>query len=109
MKSKRLTNVLLAVIAVNLTVLTLSQVNVFPEAKADAQPMSANETAFPPSQYGIVPVNADGSITVKLVPGDEIDVNITGIDTYDEMDVNIDEVGGGSVSYGGPLEVEIDD
>jgi hypothetical protein len=36
-----------------------------------------------------------------------LDVNISRISTFDELDVNIEEIGGGFLSRGGPIPVEI--
>ena len=117
MKVNRFTQFLLAVIAINLTFLSLSQINIIPKAYGD-------EVASPNryGNYALVPVNEDGSIDVRISSADELDVNITGIDTFDEMevtiegintrdelDVNLDEIGGSYVSSGGPIKVEIDD
>jgi len=88
MKSNKLKNIFLGIIAINLTLLTLFQLNIWPSTvNAHELPSTVN--------YGLVPLNEDGSINVKLSSSDVIDVNI-------------DEVGGGYVSYGGPISVEID-
>ena len=64
MKSTK-TNILLAIIAFNLTLLTFIQLEIWP-TKANA-----NELGLDPSiNYGLVPLNDDGSI----------DVNIRGLD-----------------------------
>jgi len=55
-----------------------------------------------------IPVNDDGSINVKIVSSDVIDVNIENISTRDKLNVNISELGGGFVRYNGPLNVKID-
>ena len=88
MKSNKLKNIFLGIIAINLTLLTLFQLNIWPST------VNANELTSTVN-YGLVPLNEDGSINVKLSSSDVIDVNI-------------DEVGGGYVSYGGPISVEID-
>jgi hypothetical protein len=76
MKSKK-TNILLGIIAINLTLLTLIQLEIWP-TKANA-----NELGLDPSiNYGLVPLNEDGSI----------DVNISSMTT--DMDVNIRKVAG---------------
>jgi hypothetical protein len=62
----------------------------------------------PNINYGLIPLNEDGTISVKLSANDEIDVNIVGVNTNDELDVNIDQIGGGYVSHGGPISVEVD-
>jgi len=84
MKSNKLKNIFLGIIAINLTLITLIQLSIWPST-ANATDLNAN--------YGLVPLNEDGSINVRLSASDVIDVNI-------------DEVGGGYVSYG-KLKVEI--
>ncbi|MEL6534132.1 MAG: hypothetical protein AAFQ98_01910 [Bacteroidota bacterium] len=105
MKTDRWTKILLTVIALNLTFLSLSKLEIIPKAYADEPKPAA---VYPNSPYGLVPVNADGSINVRLNALDEIDVNITGISTFDELDVNIEEVGGFMVGAG-PLKVKVVD
>jgi len=87
MKSKK-TNIFLGIIAINLTLLTLIQLEIWP-TKANASELNSN------LNYGLVPLNEDGSINVKLSSSDVINVNIN-------------EVGGGYISYGGPISVKID-
>ena len=86
MKSNKLKNIFLGIIAINLTLFTLFQLNIWPST------VNANELTSTVN-YGLVPLNEDGSINVRLSASDVIDVNI-------------DEVGGGYVSYG-KLKVEI--
>jgi|TARA_B110000902_G_C14201163_1_gene547799 hypothetical protein len=69
----------LTIIAVCLTVLTLKQVDIIPKAYANAvenniMPLNTN--------YGLVPVNEDGSITVKLSSSSVMDVNIEEVNRY---------------------------
>lgn len=117
MKSSIYLNILLTVIAVNLSFQTLQELNIIPTAHASETEISN----ISEPEFGLVPLNENGKIEVEFLPPDEIDVNITGIDTYDELDVNIagietsdeldvniDEIGGGYVSNGGPIAVEID-
>ena len=76
----KLKNVFLGVIAINLTLLTLFQLNIWPStANANEYISSVN--------YGLVPLNTDGSVSVKLSSSDIINVNI-------------DEVGGGMFPMG---------
>ena len=116
MKTDRLTKFLLSIIAGCLCLLTMDQLDLFPKAHA-GQPMNLLNT-----QYGLVPLNEDGSITVKLSTLDEIDVNITDISTTDELridlseistsdelEVNIEEIGGQFISAGGAIPVKIRD
>jgi len=88
MKLNKLKNIFLGVIAVNLTLLTLFQLNIWPSTA------NANDL-ISPVNYGLVPLNGDGSVNVKLSSSDIINVNIN-------------EVGGGYVSYGKLKVVIID-
>ena len=110
MKIDTYTKFILTIIAICLVIIVIRNVEVIPKAYA-------NDTA---TKYSIVPINPDGSITVRLSNYDEIDVNIKNIDTYDklkvdvnsistrdELDINIDEIGGSYVSSGGPIKVKI--
>lgn len=113
MKTDKYTKVVLTVIAICLINLSLGGISLFPEAQAS--PVNT-----PDLTYGLVPLNEDGSITVRLNALDEIDVNIKNISTSDELhvdiseistndelDINIDEVGGSFIGMGGPIEVKI--
>lgn len=106
MKVDKFTKVVLTVIAVNLTILTVKNLDIIP--KAYANETTNNLELLPNRNYGLVPLNEDGSINVKFSSSSEIDVNIVGINTNDELDVNIDEIGGGYVAYGGPISVEVE-
>lgn len=112
MKTDTYTKVVLTVIAIALSIIVIKDTNVIPKAYASKSSI--------PSNYGLVPLNDDGSITVKLDASDEIDVNIKGVSTYDqlrvdinkistseELNINLDEVGGGYVSSGGPIKVKL--
>jgi hypothetical protein len=97
MKIDKFTKVVLTVIAVNLTLLTVKNLDIIPKAYANE---STSKVKFTPSMnYGLVPLNDDGSITVKLSSYDEIDVNITNISTYDNLKVVVDEVDPYAFSY----------
>ncbi len=106
MKADKFTKIVLTVIAVNLTVLTFQKLDII--HKAYAKGPSKSLDLIPNSNYGLVPVNSDGTISVKLIASNELDVNIVGVDTNDELDVNVDEIGGGYVSRGGPISVEFE-
>lgn len=81
MKVDNFTKVILTIIAINLTILTVSQVRLFPNAFGADNP-SLNPINFTTGTY--LPVNADGTI----------DVNIKSIDASDVLDVNIEEISG---------------
>ena len=112
MKTDTYTKTLLTIIAVCLTIIGVRDLEIIPKVHAN--------TSNTISGYTTVPVNKDGSITVRISNTDKIDVNIKEISTYDklrvdlqsistsdELDVNIDEIGGGWVSHGGPVKVKI--
>ena len=119
MKVDAFTKIVLTIIALNLTIITIKDLSIVPSLKATG-PNDFRGLA-PNGQYGLVPLNEDGTITVKFKPNDEIDVNIVGVETSDELDVNIDgintndeldvnidEIGGSYVSSGGPIKVKMD-
>ncbi|WP_299767326.1 hypothetical protein [uncultured Dokdonia sp.] len=117
MKTDLYTKSILTVIAIALSIIVLKDISIIPEAHAT----SANsDIPVVNSSYGLIPVNEDGSINVRLVSTEQLDVNIKNIDTYDELrvdlrrintsdelDINIDEIGGGWISSGGPIPVKI--
>jgi len=111
MKTDMYTKSILTIIALCLSIIVLKDINIIPKAHANTT-TSVN--------YGLVPVNDDGTITVKLDTSDNIDVNIKSIKTYDklkvdinsvstsdELSINIDEVGGSYVTSGGPIKVKL--
>ena len=70
MKSNKLKNIFLGIIAINLTLLTLFQLNIWPST------VNANELTSTVN-YGLVPLNEDGSINVNINSSSGImDVNI---------------------------------
>lgn len=111
MKIDQYTKFLLTVIAACLVIMIIRDAQVIPKAYANTNKIN---------NYGVIPVNEDGSITVRLSSSDEIDVNIKNIDTYDklkvdingistqdELPINIEEIGGYPVSSGGPIKVKL--
>ena len=62
------------------------------------------------AHYASVPINPDGSITVKFAKGETMDVNIDEIGGTSQsgrtIDVNVDEVGGHSTH--GTIKVEVE-
>lgn len=81
MKTDLYTKIVLTVIAVVLTVNLL---------KSSITPAMADS-----KKYAAVPVNADGSINVKLIKGNST------------IDVNIESIEGSAFNYVEPLEVKI--
>lgn len=87
MKIDRFTKVVLTVIAINLTILTLSKIELIRPAKANSSDYDISNSF---SNYAMVPLNDDGSINVKLMGSEKIDVNIADISTYDKLKVELD-------------------
>ena len=92
MDSRLYTNVMLTVNAFTFVIMTFRDMSVFTGLKA-----SKINYASP------LPLNEDGSLNVRLSDLEEIDVNISGISTFEELDVKIKDV------EGGPLRVELED
>lgn len=90
MKVDKFTKIVLAIIALNLTFISLRQLEILPKVFANEQ--APLQELYSSLNYGLVPLNEDGSITVKLSSYDEIDVNITDISTYDKLNVAIKDI-----------------
>lgn len=87
MKTDHFTKILLSIIAFNLCVLTLGNFDLIPRVTAgDSNPPNYG------LHYGLVPLNEDGTISVKLNNADEINVNITDISTSDMLNVNLRDI-----------------
>ena len=106
MKTDTFTKIVLTVIAVNLSILTVKNLDIIPKANAN-EPVTETVTCSEPLITELVPLNEDGTISVKLSAQDDIEVKIVGINTSDELAVNIDEIDGSSVHYSTPLPVVI--
>ncbi len=94
MKIDRYLKIVLTIIAINLTFLSLKDLDIVPKAYAS----DSDLPSIGGVNYGLVPINKDGSI----------DVSIKSVSTNSIMAVNIEEVGGWSI-IGGKLKVEIQD
>jgi hypothetical protein len=118
-KNKYLLGVL-TVIAINLSLQTLERVHLIPQLYAAPAEVESGSIPEVTPSFVSLPLNVDGSLNVRVLSAEELDVNIRNIDTYDEMkvsiegvgtsdelNVNIDEVGGSSVYSGGPIKVKI--
>ncbi len=105
MKVDKFTKIVLSVIAINLTILTFKNLDIIPKAYANEP---TNNLEFTPNlNYGLVPLNEDGSINVKLINSGEIDVNITDISTSDKLNVHLKSSDSYSLNYAGPIDVEM--
>ena len=87
MKIDRFTKVVLTVIAINLSILTLSKIKIIPSANANSSEL---EMPAQFANYGLVPINEDGSVNMRLMSTDRLDVNIVDISTYDKLKVELD-------------------
>ena len=74
MKTDLYTKTVLTIIAACLMVLALKEVKLIPEAAAAAPARPAANQA-----YGLVPVNADGSVSVRFQTAEATPVNVVGI------------------------------
>lgn len=102
MKTDNYTKGVLTVIAICLTFNLLKDINVIPRAHASDPAFNSSQSM----KYGLVPINADGSVNVHVKSASTIDVDIVDISTSEEMDVNIDEVGGFSTFGTVPVKVK---
>ena len=94
MKAMNYTNLILTFIAGCLFMLVLQQLHLFPEVHAGRYEVNPYRD--------ILPVDENGNLKVSLSNLEEIDVNISGISTFDELDVNIKEL------EDGPIRVEVE-
>jgi hypothetical protein len=102
MKTDRYTKVILTVIAVCMVVNIIEKFDFTSKAYANESESKITATALPdPQKYGLVPMNPDGSISVTMKTIAPMDVNIVGIKTSDDLDVNVNlEKIGGYSTYG---------
>ncbi len=81
MKTDFYTKTVLTIIALCLSILTLKSVDIIPKAYANENDKN-NLKLLPNKNYGLIPVNADGSINVNIKSSETIDVSIEDVDTY---------------------------
>jgi hypothetical protein len=102
MKTDLYTKVVLTVIAGCLTVLVMAQFDLIPDVTA-ANTLSTGMA----TDYALVPVNPDGTIDVNVTGMFEtIDVRLVDINTTDELEVNIEEVDGRSITRSVPVSMQ---
>lgn len=58
-------------------------------------------------KYGLIPLNEDGSINITMKTTAPMDVNIVGIRTYDDLDVNVNLAKIGGYSTYGEIPVKV--
>ena len=92
MQSQTYSNFMLTLIAIGLVVIAFRGVGLFEDLNASEEYNSQ-----------MLPLNEDGSVNVRLTNLDEIEVDITGISTFDELDVKVVDM------EGGPVKVKLEE
>ena len=90
MKFDLYTKSVLTVIAICLTINVLKDFDIMPKAYAN-EPLKNELNLLPNKNYGLIPVNADGTIDVNIKSSSEMKVDISTISTWDKMRVVIKE------------------
>lgn len=71
-------------------------------------PVKMTSTRYEEKGFAVVPVNADGSIDVRIIGSSEpIDVDIERISTSEKLNVHLKSAETYSLNYAGPLEVKV--
>ncbi|WP_297334729.1 hypothetical protein [Flavobacterium sp.] len=103
MKTDRYTKIILTVIAACLVINIMEKIDIMPKAYA-----SGDSTPTPVgANYAVVPLNEDGSIRVSLTNTAPMDVNIVGIRTSEDLDVNVNLQKIGGYSTYGEIPVKV--
>ena len=71
MKKDSTIKILLGIIAINLSIISISQLDLIPKSYANTQ-----QTTIKAQEFGIVPINEDGTISVRLENSEVMDVNV---------------------------------
>jgi hypothetical protein len=98
MKTDLYTKGVLSIIAVALVILVIQNTKIVNEARAEKSNFN---------NFATVPVNADGSINVKLI--NDMDVNIHSIggsSVYGYLPINLKEIGGSSFYGAVPINIK---
>ncbi|QCK14879.1 hypothetical protein [Mangrovivirga cuniculi] len=93
MKSDKYTKIILTVIALNLTLISLDNLSIFDKAYADDSSNNHNPNNI------TLPLNENGTIDVRIVDSEELDVSITDINTSDKLKVRLEEVDGSAFFF----------
>jgi hypothetical protein len=75
MKTDYYTKTVLTVIAICLTIIVIKQVDIIPNAYADTWKLD-KKVKYNNNNYGLVSLNADGTIDVNIKSSSTMDVNI---------------------------------
>lgn len=90
MKSDLYTKAVLTVIAICLTINVFKDFDFIPKAYAEKTKPTI-ENISPNKNYGLIPVNADGTINVNVKSSSSpMEVSIVDIDTYDNLGVELE-------------------
>lgn len=81
MKLDLYTKSILTIIAICLTINVLKDFDIMPKAYAN-EPLKNQPNLLPNKNYGLIPVNADGTIDVNIKSSTVMDVNIEEVDSY---------------------------
>ena len=71
MKKDSTIKILLGIIAINLTIISISQLDLIPKSYANNQ-----QTTIKAQEFGIVPINEDGTISVRVENSEVMDINV---------------------------------
>lgn len=93
MKLDLYTKSILTVIAICLTINVLKDFDIMPKAYAN-EPLKNELNLLPNKNYGLIPVNADGTIDVNVKSSETINVSITDIETRDNLGVELEYTSG---------------
>ena len=94
MKFDMYTKSILTIIAICLTINVLKDFDFIPKAYAgeNKQNTESKLNLETNKNYGLIPVNADGTIDVNIKSSEQMDVSIKDIDTYDNLGIEIEYV-----------------
>jgi len=81
MKLDLYTKSILTVIAICLTINVLKDFDIMPKAYASER-LKNEPNLLPNKNYGLIPVNADGTIDVNIKTSSTMDVNIVEVDRF---------------------------
>lgn len=91
MKIQKLKNIFLAIIAFNLTFISITQLDLFSSNAYANENKNISEL-----NYAMVPINADGSITIKIS-----DLQLEDLKNTLQNDISVDlrEIGGHDIAF----------
>ena len=105
MRTDRYTKVILTIIAACMVITIIEKTDIMPRAYAGESGTKSSGILGENLSYGLVPLNQDGSINVKMTA--PTDVNVIGFKTYDELNVNVNLAKIGGYSTYGEIPVKV--